>query len=418
MVWDLWQSYVIREPGGSAPYDGRLGKVTQEANVLINQERLKNLLIELIKIDSLSRQEFDVAMRLKREMEELGATVWIDDAGEKVGGNVGNLIAYFPGNTPLARPLLLSAHMDTVAPGEGVVPMLDGDILHTDGRTVLGGDDKSGVAIICEVLRIIKEKRLPCASIDVVFTICEEAGLIGAKCLDVSRLRARAGLVLDSDSVGFLFTKAPAANRMEFHIQGLEAHAGVCPEKGISAVKVAAEGIAQMKLGRIDHETTANIGVIQGGIAVNIVPNSVILKGEARSHNQEKLDRQTQHMLRCLEEAAARHELELDGKPFRARVEAKIERDYDRMDVPDQAPIVQLVRAAAKNLNVEIKTMATGGGCDANVLNQKGLEVANLSTGMRDIHTVKEWLDLKDLYLSAEMVLETVRLNAAHPPTP
>jgi len=148
------------------------------------------------------------------------------------------------------------------------------------------------------------------------------------------------------------------------------------------------------------------------------VPNSVILKGEARSHNQEKLDRQTQHMLRCLEEAAARHELELNGKPFRARVEAKIERDYDRMDVPDQAPIVQLVRAAAKNLNVEIKTMATGGGCDANVLNQKGLEVANLSTGMRDIHTVKEWLDLKDLYLSAEMVLETVRLNAAHPPTP
>ena len=380
---------------------------------MINHERLKNLLIELIKIDSLSRKEYDVAMRLKREMEDLGADVSVDDAGERVGGNVGNLIAHFTGTAPEAMPILLSAHMDTVVPGEGIVPILDGDILRTDGRTVLGGDDKSGVAIICEVLRVIKENRFPCSDVDVVFTICEEAGLIGAKCLDVNRLRARTGLVLDSDSVGFLFTKAPAANRMEFRVHGLEAHAGVCPEKGVNAIKVAADGIAQMSLGRIDYETTANIGVIDGGMAVNIVPNSVILKGEARSHSPEKLDRQTEHMLRCLRDAAARHRLDLAGAQFSASVEAKIERDYECMDVSDGAPIVQLVRAAAKNLRVDVKTLATGGGCDANVLNQKGLEVANLSTGMREIHTVKEWLDLKDLNLSAQMVLEVVRLNAA-----
>jgi tripeptide aminopeptidase len=379
---------------------------------LINPERLKNLLIELIKIDSLSRKEYDVAMRLKREMEDLGAQVSIDDAGERVGGNVGNLIAHFTGTAPKAMPILLSAHMDTVVPGEGIVPILDGDILRTDGRTVLGGDDKSGVSIICEVLRVVKENRFPCSDVDVVFTICEEAGLIGAKCLDVNRLRARTGLVLDSDSVGFLFTKAPAANRMEFRVHGLEAHAGVCPEKGVNAIKVAADGVARMSLGRIDHETTANIGVIEGGMAVNIVPNSVILKGEARSHSEEKLERQTEHMLRCLQDAAARHTLEVGGAQFTATVDAKIERDYDRMDVSDGAPIVQLVRAAANNLRVDIKTLATGGGCDANVLNQKGLEVANLSTGMREIHTVKEWLDLKDLNLSAQMVLEVVRLNA------
>jgi tripeptide aminopeptidase len=347
-------------------------------------------------------------------MEELGATVFIDDAGEKVGGNVGNLIVHFSGNVPQSQPLLLSAHMDTVVPGEGIVPILDGDILRTDGRTVLGGDDKSGVAIICEVLRVMKENRLPCSDIDVVFTICEEAGLIGAKCLDVGKLRARTGLVLDSDSVGFLFTKAPAANRIEFRVHGLEAHAGVCPEKGINAIKVAAEGIAQMHLGRIDHETTANIGVVEGGMAVNIVPNQVILRGEARSHNEEKLNRQTEHMKNCLEDAAARHVLELDGKRYTAKVEAKIERDYDRMDVPDSAPIVKLVNAAAKNLNLEVKTLATGGGCDANVLNQKGLVVANLSTGMREIHTVKEWLDVRDLNVSAQMVLEIVKLNAAN----
>jgi len=380
---------------------------------LINQERLKNLLIELIKIDSLSRKEYDVAMRLKSEMEALGATVSIDDAGEKVGGNVGNLIAHFSGNAQNAQALLLSAHMDTVVPGEGIVPVLDGDILRTNGRTVLGGDDKSGVAIICEVIRVMQENRLPCSDIDVVFTICEEAGLIGAKCLDVGRLRARTGLVLDSDSVGFLFTKAPAANRMEFRVLGLEAHAGVCPEKGINAIKVAAEGIAQMRLGRIDDETTANIGVVEGGMAVNIVPNHVILRGEARSHSEEKLNRQTEHMKHCLEDAAARHVLELDGKRHSAKVEAKIERDYDRMDVPESAPIVKLVHAAARSLKLEVKTLATGGGCDANVLNQKGLVVANLSTGMRDIHTVNEWLDLRDLNQSAQMVLEIVKLNAA-----
>jgi len=210
-----------------------------------------------------------------------------------------------------------------------------------------------------------------------------------------------------------LFTKAPAANRMEFRVHGLEAHAGVCPEKGINAIKVAAEGVAQMRLGRIDHETTANIGVVEGGMAVNIVPNQVILRGEARSHSEEKLNRQTEHMKRCLEDAAARHVVGLDGKQFSAKVEAKIERDYDRMDVPESAPIVKLVQAAAKNLDLEVKTLATGGGCDANVLNQKGLVVANLSTGMREIHTVNEWLDLKDLNLSAQIVLEIVKLNAA-----
>lgn len=383
---------------------------------MIQQERLKNLLIELIKIDSISRKERDVALRLKREMEDLGASVTIDDAGEKVGGNVGNVIAHFPGTVAGIEPLLLSAHMDTVVPGEGIVPILEGDILRTDGRTVLGGDDKSGIAIICEALRIIKENRIPCGPVDVVFTICEEAGLTGAKCLDVNQLRARTGLVLDSDSIGFLFTKAPASNLMEFRVHGLEAHAGICPENGISAIQVAAEAIAKMHLGRIDEETTANIGVIEGGVAVNIVPNLVVVRGKARSHNREKLDRQCEHMQRCFEEAAARHTLELDGEHYVARVEANIVQDYDRMDVPESAPIVKLVHAAAKNLSLEIKNETYGGGCDANVFNQKGLVVANLGTGMREIHTVKEWLDLKDLYVAAQMVLEVVKLNAVQKP--
>jgi tripeptide aminopeptidase len=383
---------------------------------VIQQERLKDLLIELIKIDSLSRRENSIATRLQTEMEQLGAEVWIDDAGKKVGGNSGNVIARFAGNMPDSAPILLSAHMDTVVPGEGVTPVLEGTILRSDGRTVLGGDDKSGVAIICEVLRVFRDEQLPCSDIDVVFTICEEAGLLGAKHLDTTCLRAQSGLVLDSDSVGFLFTRAPAKNRLEFEIQGLEAHAGVCPEKGISAIQIAALGLAKMRLGRIDGETTANIGLIEGGAAVNIIPNVVRLRGEARSHSDSKLEEQTRHMLQCLEEAAAQFRLQLDGKSHGGKIRARIERDYDRMGVADGSRIVRLVCSAARNLGMQIQTTATGGGCDANIFNKKGLEVANLATGMREIHTVHEWLDLNDLYTSAEIVLETVRLNAATRP--
>ncbi len=379
---------------------------------MIHEERLKNLLIELIRIDSLSRKERAIAQRVKQEMEELGGKAWIDDSGEKVGGDTGNLIVHFSGNVPGSTSILLSAHLDTVKPGEGIVPVLDGNVLRSDGRTVLGGDDKSGVAIICEVLRVLKENALPHSDIDLVFTICEEVGLLGAKCLDVSRLRAKFGLVLDSDSVGFLFTKAPAANHVEFEIHGLEAHAGICPERGVSAIQVAAEGISRMKLGRVDDETTANLGFIEGGMALNIIPNSVRLKGEARSHSEDKLEQQIREMTQCLEEAASSYSLEIDGKLFQPRVETRVERQYDPMNVSNESPIVKLVHSAGRNLGMQVQTLATGGGCDANVFNKKGVEVANLSTGMREIHTVKEWLDLKDLNTSARIVLEIVRLNA------
>lgn len=379
---------------------------------MINGARLTALLLELVQIDSLSRKERQIALRLQREMEALGATVSFDDAGEQVGGDVGNLIAHVPGTQADAPPLLLCAHMDTVVPGEEVKPIVEGSIIRTDGSTVLGGDDKSGVAIICEVVRTLRERQVPHGDIDVVFTICEEFGLLGAKHLDIERLRARAGIVLDSDSVGFLFTRAPGANVMEFTIHGLEAHAGMAPERGLSAIRVAADAIAHMRLGRIDEETTANLGLISGGMAVNIVPNRVVVRGEARSHDEDKLEAQTAHMRRCFEQAAARHSVMVDGKRVVARIEARIERQYDRMDVPDSSRIVQLVLTAGERLGYSVRTTGMGGGCDANILNRRGLQVANLGTGMRDIHTVKEWLDINDMVRSAEIVLEIMRLNA------
>ena len=378
---------------------------------MINQERIKNLLLELVQIDSHSRKERDIAERIKKYCEEMGAKVEIDDAGEKVGGNSGNVIARFKGTIPNAEPIMMSAHMDTVVPGEGVKPIVEGDIIRTDGTTVLGGDDKSGCAVILETIRCLHEQKIPHTDIEAVFSICEEVGLLGAKHLDVSKIRSRYGIVFDSDDPGFLFTKGPSANHLEFRVYGLEAHAGVAPEEGISAIKIAAEAIAAMKLGRIDQETTANIGVIEGGKATNIITNLVTLKGEARSLNEGKLRAQCDHMVKCFEEAAAKYEVTVAGKTTKARVESVVEPEYSAMDVPDSSRVVQLVIQAAARLGKQVKTLASGGGCDANIFNRKGIECANLGTGMRAIHTVSEWLDVKDMYASAEMTLEILKLN-------
>ncbi|MEA2174950.1 MAG: tripeptide aminopeptidase [Blastocatellia bacterium] len=378
---------------------------------MINQERIKNLLLELVQIDSHSRKERDVAERIKKYCEEMGAEVSIDEAGEKVGGNSGNVIARFRGTIPGAEPIMMSAHMDTVVPGEGVKPIIEGDIIRTDGTTVLGGDDKSGCAVIIETIRCLQEQNIPHTDIEAIFSICEEVGLLGAKHVDVSKIRSKYGIVFDSDDPGFLFTKGPSANHLEFKIYGLESHAGVAPEEGISAIKIAAEAIAAMKLGRIDEETTANIGVIRGGEATNIITNLVSLKGEARSLDERKLDEQCAHMVKCFEDAAAKYEVTVAGKTTKGRVESTVEREYSAMDVPDSSHVVQLVIRAAARLGKEVKTLSSGGGCDANIFNRKGIECANLGTGMRAIHTVNEWLDVKDLYASAEMTLEILKLN-------
>ncbi len=378
----------------------------------VNRDRLKGLLLELVRIDSLSRRERAAALRIARELESLGAVCRFDDAGEKAGGNTGNLIAHLGGTAGAAPPLLLAAHLDTVEPGEGVKPIVEGDIIRTDGTTVLGGDDKAGCAIILEVLHALRERQIPHGPIDCVFTICEEAGLLGAKFLDLSLVRAREGLVFDSDAPDCLFVRAPGAEVLRFTVKGVEAHAGMCPEKGISAIAVAAQAIAAMRLGRIDEETTANLGTICGGRATNIVPNEVTIRGEARSHDAAKLKAQVEHMIQCFRDAVSRAMVEIGGAPFHAGLDYEAAPQYAAMNLPDDTPIVRKVVEAARRVGRIVRLGAMGGGCDANVLNQRGLTVANLGAGMREIHTVREWLDVNDLAATVEVTLELVKLQA------
>jgi len=378
----------------------------------VNVPRLRDEFLDLVQIGSVSKREGDVARRLGAILEGMGATVEVDDAGPRVGSDTGNLIARFPGTAPDAAPFLLCAHMDTVVPGDHVRPVVDGDVIRSDGTTILGGDDKAGIVAILEAVRLLRERGVPHGPIDVLLTICEELGLVGAKHFDVGRLRARTGLVLDCDGVHELITRAPGANRMQFTVHGLEAHAGIAPEQGISAIRVAAEAMAAMRLGRVDADTTANVGRIEGGLASNIVPNRVVVRAETRSLSVEGLEAQTRHMRECFERAAAGHRVTVAGREHVARVEARIERDYDRLAVPDDRPIVELVRRAARALGTPFRTRSTGGGSDANVFAGRGVEVANLACGMRQIHTVNEWVDVNDMVATTALLVETVRAHA------
>lgn len=379
----------------------------------INVARLKDEFLDLVSTASPSKREGAVARRLYAILSGMGAAVEVDDAGERVGGDTGNLLARFPGNAPGATPFLLSAHMDTVGPAAAIHPLVEGDIVRTDRTSVLGGDDKAGIVAILEAIRVLRERNLPHGDIELVLTICEESGLYGAKHFDTSRLRSRRGLVLDVDGVCELITRAPAANHLSVTVHGLAAHAGICPEQGLSALQIAAEAIAGMKLGRVDDETTANIGVIQGGLASNIIPDRVVLRGETRSLNAGKLEAQTAHMRERFEAAVAGRAVRVGDRLHQARVEVEARRDYESLDVRDDAAIVRLVRRAAATLGRSCRTRSTGGASDANVLAGRGLEVANLACGMREIHTVNEWVDIKDVVVTAELVVETVRLHAA-----
>ena len=378
---------------------------------MIHPDRLAEHLMALLRLPSPSRREGAVAARLAQDLRALGATVAFDGAGEKVGGEVGNCIARLPGTVPGAPPLLLNAHMDNVPTGTGAV-VREGDVLRGDGRGILGADDKAGCAAIVEALRAAVEGGVPRGDVEVVFTICEEMGLLGATHLDVTGLRAKEALVLDGDLPGKVTTAAPSAERLEIRVYGREAHAGVRPEQGINAIRVASEAVAAMRLGRLDEETTANVGTIEGGSAVNVVPGQVRLRAEARSHDDEKLKAQVAHMRGCLEAAAARHAVTVDGTRHQARVEVKVTRQYTRMAVPAEARLVGLLQEAGRRVGIETRTHRTGGGLDANAFNAKGIQAVSIGCGQRAIHTPEEHCVLVDVAAAAALTLEVLRLNA------
>lgn len=374
---------------------------------------MTDTVLDLVRLDSHSKQEKPVADYLTRALRELGATVRVDTAGDAVQGNTGNVIARLEATAPDAPPLLLSSHMDVVPPGISVKPVREDARIRSDGTTILGGDDKTGLSIILEVLRTVAERQLPHGVIEVAFTVCEEMGLLGAKHLDFTGLESKEAIVLDAASSLELVTRAPSSDHYTFTIHGLAAHAGMCPQNGISAVGVAARAIAAMPLGRIDEESTSNVVVVGGSSATNVVPALCVVRGEARSLRDERLDDVMRQIRMAFADAAAAATVTLGGDVRRAWIEETCEREYHAMHVSPDAPIVQLVLRSARKLEATVKTVTIGGGSDANVFNRHGIQSVVLGTGMRDIHTLGEWIDLEDFYRSAAIVLECVKERAA-----
>lgn len=377
---------------------------------MINTDRLAQTFKTLVEIDSVSKNEGVLAKKLSEILASMGFEVIIDNAAGKVGSNTGNLIAKIKGNRDVP-PLLLNAHMDTVGPGNGVRAVFKDGTFTSDGTTILGADDKSAIAILLEAIRVIKEKALPHGPLEMVLTICEEIGLKGAKNLNYSLISARYGFALDATDTEGIITRAPGANRLEFKIHGKDAHAGAAPEKGINAIWLAGKAIAGLEIGRIDRETTCNIGIIEGGTAINIVPKLVTIKGEVRSHDEDKLKTVTDKIVSSFRTVIA------DFKPTddqgRPRLEVDIEHDFSRTHIPDDHPVVVLAQKAGKNLGRKMIAKSTGGGADANIFFEKGIVTGVLGTGMRDMHTVRESIQLDKMVQATELIIEIIRLHAA-----
>ncbi len=263
---------------------------------LVNKERLLNDFIEILKIKSPSKNEMELGSYVLKRLERLGVKAKMDDAGKKIGGNAGNITGFLASNDKSKKtPVFFGAHLDTVPLGGEILPEIkNGKLFNADKNCILGADDKVAVAAILEALEVIKENNIKTCGIYVIFTVGEEIAILGAKNLDLKEIKAKYGFVFDGEGdIGTIFNEAPYHDTMEFSITGKAVHAGIEPERGINSIKVASEAIANLKIGRIDSESTCNIGIISGGTATNIIPEKTYVKAEARSLNPEKLDRLT-----------------------------------------------------------------------------------------------------------------------------
>ncbi|MBC8136196.1 MAG: M20/M25/M40 family metallo-hydrolase [Fibrella sp.] len=369
--------------------------------VPVNESRLLNTFLTLLRFNTPSKHEKLASEYCADYLRNLGFSVEWDDAGEKVGGNVGNLFAFKPGTSANAPAIFFSSHLDTVEATPGLEISIEDGVIRSTSDTILGADDKSGVAPILEAMTLLHESGEAHGDIQIILTICEEIGLVGAKHVDPSRIKARYGFVLDSGPpIGGVTFTAPSQNSLRIRIEGKPSHAGAAPEEGISAIQVAAHAISKMTQGRIDGETTANIGTIQGGTARNIVPAEVFIVGEARSRNNDKLAVQTAHMVETFEREAAA----MGAKAFVEVIE-----EYRTYRISETDPPIQIAKQAAEVCGFPFALKESGGGSDANIFNGLGVPTTVLACGMQAIHTHDEFCHLSDLVKDAAWVVEIVR---------
>ena len=349
---------------------------------MIDPERLVNSFCEMVRIDSPSDEEEEVAKHLTEKLTQLGFQVQRDAHGNVIASEEGD------------DPLLLSAHMDTVEPGRGIKPEVQGDRIVSDGTTILGGDCKAGVSAILEGLQSVKDEGLLRRPLQVVFTRGEEIGLIGATNLDYSMIKAKESVVFDGNGpVNTITGASPTYMSFDVTVKGRAAHAGVEPEKGLSAIRIATEIISQLPQGRLDEETTFNVGFISGGSVRNAVPAEATFGGEFRSRNTETLDLLRLEVLAKLEQARQRY-----GE---ASIEEDLEVLFHMYNLDPNGQIVKLVTRVMGELNLRPNIQPSGGGTDANVMRHHGIECVVVGMSTNEMHTVNEYVVVPDLVTTA-----------------
>lgn len=367
--------------------------------MLINRERLAERFLSYVRVGSESFNEKTFGEYLKNQLETIGCEVEVNESeGAVSGSNYGNLKARLKGNSA-GESALFSCHLDTVVPGKAINPVIKDGVVTSDGTTILGADDKAGITALVEAVATIQENGLPHADIEMVFSFLEERGLVGAKVLDLNWFTANDIYVLDGGDVGRIVFQGPAQNILNIWIEGKPSHAGTNPENGISAIQVAAQAVSNMKLLRIDEETTANVGTFYSKGQTNIVAAKAHLEAEARSLSQDKLVAQTAHMRDCFEKAAAE---------AGATVKIEVEEMYPAYKIDTDDPIILRTSRVMKEVGMNPSLYRTGGGSDANIFNGKGKKAIALGTGQQKAHTFEENVSIDDMVQVSRLIMALV----------
>ena len=374
---------------------------------LPSRDRLTELFLAYTRILSPFKHERAMADAVIGHLEALGIAVHEDDTGTRIGGDTGNVWCTVSGQ---GNPhIALGAHLDTVVPTDHIEPFLGDDgVFRNRHRTILGSDDKAAVAALIHATELLQSWGRPFPTYELLFTVCEEIGLVGSKHFDEKLLKSPFAAEFDSAGpVGGITVKAPSHDTFKATFRGQAAHAGVEPERGRSAVQAAAKAIAVMELGRLDDETSANIGVIHGGVGTNIVPDTCEIQGECRSHNEERLARAAAAMVDAIHAGAAQTGVDVD---------IALVHEYSAFALTGRSAVVRLSKAALADLGLEPQMLASGGGSDANILNARGLPTVNLTAGMTQVHSPDEHISLDDLERLCGVALRLILMAPEYGP--
>lgn len=366
-----------------------------------NTKRLVNEFCRLVSIDSISFKERKMADYLKKELIKIGVEIYEDNAGDHYNSDTGNLYGYLNGNIE-GEPVLFSAHMDTVEPGIGKRAVVYGDKITSDGNTVLGADDMSGVAAILEALRVIKENNLKHRDIELLFPIAEETYIKGTNVFDFNRIKSKTAYVLDlSGEVGTAALQAPTLISFEVEVRGQASHAGFSPEKGVNAIAAAAEAISNIRQGKIDSESTLNIGTIKGGTGTNIISDICIIKGELRSLEHNKALNMLGNLKSVFENSCRKYNADL-------KFDYNIDLQAYKTDA--RGNTVKKYESVCHDLGINTNYISTFGGSDNNNFAKNGIEGIVVGCGYYNAHTCQEYIYISDLEKLSDIVLKLMTM--------